>query len=33
MTGANRGGGVGKPVQTQDSDGGTVRHRVGRGVI
>ena len=33
MTGANRGGGAGKPVETLDNDGGTVRHRVGRGVI
>jgi hypothetical protein len=33
MTGARRGGGRGKTEQTQDSDGGGTRHRVGRGVV
>jgi hypothetical protein len=33
MTGAKRGGGAGKPEATHDSDGGSVRHRVGRGVV
>ena len=33
LTGAKRGGGAGKPEATHDSDGGSVRHRVGRGVV
>jgi hypothetical protein len=33
ITGAKRGGGAGKPEATHDSDGGSVRHRVGRGVV
>ena len=33
MTGAKRGGGAGKAEATHDSDGGSVRHRVGRGVV
>jgi hypothetical protein len=33
MTGTKRGGGAGKPEVTSDSDGGAVRHRVGRGVV
>jgi hypothetical protein len=33
MTGAKRGGGAGKPEETADTDGGTTRHRVGRGVV
>ena len=33
ITGAKRGGGTGKPEATHDSDGGSVRHRVGRGVV
>jgi hypothetical protein len=33
MTGAKRGGGAGKPEATHESDGGSVRHRVGRGVV
>ena len=33
MTGARRGGGVGKAETTQEPDGAGVRHRVGRGVV
>ena len=33
ITGAKRGGGAGKAEATQDTDGGSVRHRVGRGVV
>jgi len=33
MTAAARAGGQGKPEETQDPDGGSVRHRVGRGVV
>jgi len=33
ITGAKRGGGTGKPEATHDADGGSVRHRVGRGVV
>ncbi|MDB5322813.1 MAG: hypothetical protein JWN40_4444 [Phycisphaerales bacterium] len=33
ITGARRGGGAGKAEATHDSDGGSVRHRVGRGVV
>jgi hypothetical protein len=33
MTAASRAGGQGKPEETQNPDGGSVRHRVGRGVV
>jgi hypothetical protein len=33
LTGAKRGGGSGKSVATEDSDGASTRHRVGRGVV
>lgn len=33
MTGARRGGGQGKSVATQETDGSSTRHRVGRGVV
>jgi hypothetical protein len=33
MTAAARAGGQGKQEETQNPDGGTVRHRVGRGVV
>jgi len=33
MTAAARAGGRGKPEETQNPDGGSVRHRVGRGVV
>jgi hypothetical protein len=33
LSGAKRGGGVGKAEVAQDADGATARHRVGRGVV
>ena len=33
ITGGKRGGGAGKAEETSDSEGGAVRHRVGRGVV
>ena len=33
MTATHRAGGQGKQEVTQDADGGSVRHRVGRGVV
>jgi hypothetical protein len=33
LTGAKRGGAVGKPETTHEADGGGTRHRVGRGVV
>jgi len=33
MTAAARAGGQGKQEETQNPDGGSVRHRVGRGVV
>jgi hypothetical protein len=33
MTAASRAGGQGKQEETQNPDGGSVRHRVGRGVV